>query len=122
MTAPVETARSAVDHAPMQPRDRVECRQYRALLPGRQVGGMLAGEHDPPVERAEILVVLLARLLGPDAKQPSVAGSRCQATEMPFSNSSAYCGWICAPYSTRLAMRSSGVMRGEFVARRTPNA
>ena len=71
----------------MQPPDRIQRGQDRALLPGRQLGGVLAGEHDAAVDLAEIGVMLLARILRPVALQPSVNGTRCQATATPFSNS-----------------------------------
>src|SRR5258708_4036651 len=56
---------SPVDDTPMQPRDRVERGQHRALLPGRQVGGVFARQHDASVERTEIVIVLLARRIAP---------------------------------------------------------
>src|SRR3954447_8409511 len=58
----------------MQPRDRVERGEHGALLPSRDVGGMLAGQHDPSVEGAEIVVVLLARGIAPLRK----AAERCR--------------------------------------------
>src|ERR1700674_4437950 len=58
---------SAGDHAPMQPRNGVEGGQDRTFLPGRQIGGVLAGERDASVDRAQILVVLLAGIGAPDA-------------------------------------------------------
>src|SRR5262249_13835309 len=52
----------------MQSRDCVERRQNRALLPGWNVGGVLTGENDTPVDGAQVLVMLPARFLGPPAK------------------------------------------------------
>src|SRR5436190_15098875 len=49
----------------MQPCDRIERGEHGALLPGRYVGGMFAGQHDPSVDGAEIVVVLLARSIAP---------------------------------------------------------
>ena len=59
---------SARQSAPVQARDRVERGQNRVLLPGRNVGDVIAGQHDPPVDGAEILVMLLASAVGPPAK------------------------------------------------------
>ena len=59
---------SARQSAPVQARDRIERGQNRALLPGRNVEDVLAGQHDPPVDGAEILVMLLASAVGPPAK------------------------------------------------------
>src|SRR5271169_934589 len=59
---------SARHHAPVQSRDRVERGQNRTLLPGRNVGGVLTGEGNSPVDFAQVLVMLLARFLGPPAK------------------------------------------------------
>src|SRR6266516_6962718 len=42
-------------------------RSYGALLPCRQVGCMLAGQHDPAVDLAEIVITLCPRLFGPVA-------------------------------------------------------
>src|SRR6516162_9926570 len=57
----------AREHAAMQARDRVERGQERALLPAAQIGGMLAGEQDASIERAQVLVVARARRVGPAA-------------------------------------------------------
>ena len=51
----------------MQPGDGVERRQNGSLLPGRNVGGVLARQHDPAVDLAEIVVMLRPRLVGPVA-------------------------------------------------------
>ena len=52
---------SARQSAPVQARDRVERGQNRVLLPGRNVGDVIAGQHDPPVDGAEIRVMLFRR-------------------------------------------------------------
>src|SRR5258706_8817190 len=49
----------------VQPGDGVERRKDRALLPRRNVGGVLAGKHDPAVDLAQIVVVLFAHFVGP---------------------------------------------------------
>src|SRR6185369_6927399 len=51
----------------VEPADGVERRGNRALLPGRDVGGVLAGQDDPAVDRAHVVIVLGAQLLGPAA-------------------------------------------------------
>src|SRR4051812_5934241 len=58
---------SCLHHTLVQPTDRIERGENRALLPGWQRGGVLAGEHDASVDLAEILVVLRAPLLRPVA-------------------------------------------------------
>ena len=45
--------------------DRVKRRQDRAFLPGRQIGGVFAGEHESAVDLAEIVVMLLSVRVGP---------------------------------------------------------
>src|SRR5690242_4718857 len=62
-----EPPASCLHHALMQPDDRIERREDRALLPGRQGGSMLAREHDAAVDLAEIFVMLRAPLLRPVA-------------------------------------------------------
>jgi hypothetical protein len=59
---------SARHHALVQSRDRVERGQNGTLLPGRKVGGVLTGESNSPVDVAQVLVMLLARFLGPPAE------------------------------------------------------
>ena len=55
-------------HRPlMEARNGVERGQDRALLPGRQIGRMLAGQHQPAVEGAQILVMRRPALVGPIA-------------------------------------------------------
>src|ERR1700675_4336846 len=49
---------SGPDDTFMQPRNGIERRQYRALLPRRDVRGVLAGENDPAVDLAQIVVGL----------------------------------------------------------------
>ena len=56
------------DRPPMQPADRIQRGGDGAFLPGGQVGGMLSREHDAAVDRAQIVVVLSARLIGPHAE------------------------------------------------------
>ena len=53
-------------------------------------------------------LVRAGAMLAGEGLQPSVKGTRCQATEKPFSNSALYCGWICDPYSIALLIRSFG--------------
>src|SRR5258708_5787858 len=52
----------------MQPRNGIERRQDRPLLPRRNVGGVLAGENDPAVDLAQIVVVLVPHFLGPASR------------------------------------------------------
>jgi len=49
------------DHTIVQPRDGVERGENRALLPHRDIGCVLAGEHDSPIDLAQV-VALKARL------------------------------------------------------------
>src|ERR1700727_1540947 len=56
-----------LDHALVKPGDGVERREDCALLPGRGVGRVFAGEHDPVVDLAEVIVVLRPRLFRPIA-------------------------------------------------------
>src|SRR6185312_9183110 len=51
----------------MQAQDRVGGRYHRAFLPGRQPRGMFARQHDTPIERAEIVVMLLPPRFRPGA-------------------------------------------------------
>src|SRR3974390_879052 len=69
MTLPVIEPRcpSPFDDAIMQPRDCVECRQDRPLLPGRNVRRMLTRQNDPAIDPAEIVVMLGSCLFGPAA-------------------------------------------------------
>ena len=58
---------SGFDDTFVQPRDGIERGEDRALLPHRNVGSMFASEHDPPVDLAQVVVMLGALLLGPVA-------------------------------------------------------
>src|SRR6516164_8308571 len=58
---------SLSDDAIMQPRDGIERRQDRPLLPGRNVRRMLARQNDPAIDLAEIVVMLGSCLFGPAA-------------------------------------------------------
>src|SRR5271167_3118631 len=58
---------SRLDHALVQPCDGVERRQDGSLLPRRNVGSVLARQHDPAVDLAEIVVMLRPCLVGPVA-------------------------------------------------------
>ena len=69
---------------------------------------MFSCQHKPAIDLAEVVIVFLARFSVQLAAQPSVKGTRCQATATPFSNSALYCGWICEPYSTACFTRSAG--------------
>src|SRR5580704_8498302 len=55
-------------HASVQSRNRVERGQNRTFLPGRNMGDVLTGEDDSPVDRAQVLVMLVACFLGPPAE------------------------------------------------------
>src|ERR1700730_16094572 len=90
---------ASIPHDPIvQPRDGVERGEDGPLLPSRKRGGVLAGERDPPVDLAQIVIMRGARLLAP------------VAAATPFSNSALYCGWIMAPNSTVRSTRSAGVI------------
>src|SRR5258708_4101635 len=65
---------SGPDDTFMQPRNGVERRQYRALLPRRNVGGVLAGENDPAVDLAQIVVVLVPHFIVPASGAAQGAG------------------------------------------------
>src|SRR5215475_10149093 len=52
----------------VQPGDRVERREDRALLPGRNIRGMLAGERDAAVDGTQVAIVLLAHVVIPLAE------------------------------------------------------
>src|SRR6516164_9921947 len=69
MTVPVIEPRcpSSFDDAIVQPRDCIECRQDRPLLPGRNVRRVLTRQNDPAIDLAEIVVMLGSCLFGPAA-------------------------------------------------------
>src|SRR6202790_456908 len=74
----LKTWLSGFDRALVQSRDGVKRRQDGALLPRWNVGGMLARQHDPAVDLAEIVVMLRPRLVAP------VAGAtQCKGHAMP---------------------------------------
>src|ERR1700693_619618 len=56
------------DYALVQPLHGIERRENGSLLPGRQIGGVLASEHDASVDCTEILVVIVECLVGPQAE------------------------------------------------------
>ena len=53
------------DHTIVQPRDGVERGENRAFLPHRDIGCVLAGEHDSPIDLAQVVVVLRPNFLRP---------------------------------------------------------
>src|SRR5258708_8624967 len=55
------------DHALMQPGNGIKRRQDGSLLPCRKVRRVLARQHDPAVDLAEIVIVLRPRLFDPVA-------------------------------------------------------
>jgi hypothetical protein len=57
------------DHTIAHPRDGVERGEDRAFLPVRDIGCGLAGEHNPPVDLARVVVGLRLQLLRPLAGQ-----------------------------------------------------
>jgi hypothetical protein len=59
----------------VQPPDGIEGGQDRALLPTPPIGRVLAGEQDASIDRAQISVVLFARLIGPSAFAAERRGS-----------------------------------------------
>src|SRR6202790_3140932 len=74
----LKTWLSDFDRALVQPRDGVKRRQDGALRPCRNVGGMLARQHDPAVDLAEIVVMLRPCFVAP------VAGAtQCKGYAMP---------------------------------------
>ena len=94
----------------MQALDRVQRRQDGALLPGRNVGGVLAGQNDSPIDLTEVVVMRFSRFIRPVARAAKRERDTVQATETPFSNSVRYCGWIWAPNSTaRFTLSAGGI-------------
>src|SRR3982074_3241013 len=66
------------DHTLVQPGDGVERRQEGSFLPCRNVRGVLARQHDPAVDLAEIVIVLRPRRFGPVA-----SAAQCKGHAMP---------------------------------------
>src|SRR5207248_9139203 len=60
-------ARSTGQDTAVQTPDGIEGGQDRAFLPTSPIGRVLAGKQDASIDRAEIAVVLLPRLVGPGA-------------------------------------------------------
>src|ERR1700733_11038142 len=56
------------DHALVQPGEGVERGEDCALLPSREVGRVFAGEHDPAVDLAQVVVVSRPGLVRPVAR------------------------------------------------------
>src|SRR5208282_1926329 len=91
---PFDRKQSRRDHPLMQAADRVERREDRPLLPGGNEGGVFAGEHNPSVDPAKVVVMGTTRFVRPIAGAAQREGRPSQATATPFSNSARYCGWI----------------------------
>src|SRR5258708_37175038 len=52
----------------MQSLDRIQRREDGALLPGRNVGGVLAGQNDSAVDLTEVVVMGFSRFIRPVAR------------------------------------------------------
>ena len=105
----------ARQHALMQAPDGIQRGQQCAFLPGRECARHVrrrarCGRRSRTGCRSAARAVSSVQW----PAQPSVQGTRCQATATPCWNSLVYCGWICAPYSTVLRMRSSGGMAADL--------
>ena len=58
------------DDARVQPRDSIERRQDRTLLPRWNIGSMFARKNDPAVNPAQIVVVFFSGRIGPHSGAP----------------------------------------------------
>src|SRR5687767_8043019 len=63
----------------MEPPDRIERGGDGAFLPATDVRGMLAGDHEAPVDLAQMAVALGAGFLGPDAEAAERPGDAVPA-------------------------------------------
>src|SRR6187549_3516617 len=70
-------------HALMEPPDRIECGGDRAFLPAADVRGMLAGDHEAPVDLAQVAIVLGAGFLVPHGEAAERPGHAMPADRDP---------------------------------------
>src|ERR1700722_3304396 len=70
----VDRMASRPHDARMQPRDGVERRQDRALLPRRTIGSMFNRKTEPAINLASIVVVLFSGRIGPHSGAPHREG------------------------------------------------